>query len=303
MFMIVRTGSGRKYARRIGNELKRVNSNNKWLIPSVNYFPTSFQKRPRLNPRNTLIHSRAAYPDGPNWVRNLVAKEEEGYRVINSTDVLKLTSHKLKCGIKMCNAGLPHPRTWVANRRDRGEILLRLWRQITLDYDCYKVVVKPYTSMDQGANVKVAETYEQMRDAVYGMPTGEVVVQEYVPYQAIYRVVVIGGRALPMSWVDTPTPQRWRVSVCLNREMRFVTNPSQEMLRIAERTQAVIGGEINFIDIFSTENGYILSEINTACNLSIHERMARDAGHPNWNIAREIARYLDSQARGMHGYY
>jgi glutathione synthase/RimK-type ligase-like ATP-grasp enzyme len=86
--------------------------------------------------------------------------------------------------------------------------------------------------------------------------------------------------------------------------MQFVSNPDQELLRVAERTQEVIGGEINFIDIFRTRSGrWILSEINTACNLSIHEGMARQAGHPSWNIANAIAKYLDRQARGMHGYY
>ena len=304
MYMIVRTGSGRKYARRIGQELKRVNPRNKWLIPSVNYFPESFRRRPHLNPRNTIIHSRAAYPDGPMWVANLVRKEEEGYRVVNNTSVLRHTSNKLECAMDMYNAGLPHPRSWVANRSDSRENIQRLWHTIMSDYDCYKVVVKPYTSMDQGANVKIAETGEQLRSAIHGMPTGKVVVQECIDYTAIFRVIVINGRALPMSWVDRPTPQRWRVSVCLNRNMRFVPTPDPELLRVAERTQEVIGGEINFIDIFYTRsNRWILSEINTACNLLIHEGMARSAGHPEWNIARAIAKYLDREARGMHGYY
>jgi len=304
MFMIVRTGSGRKYARRIGQELKRVNPHNKWLIPSVSYFPESFRSRPHLNPRNTLIHSRAAYPDGPNWVRNLVAKEAEGYRVVNTTSVLRQTSNKLDCAMFMYDAGLPHPRSWEAKTSYDEGLMRRLWYVMNSDYNVHKVVVKPYTSMDQGANVKVAETYEQFARAVRGMTTGKVVVQECIDYTAIFRVVVIDGRALPMSWVDRPTPQRWRVSVCLNRNMQFVRSPDLELLRVAEDTQAVIGGEINFVDIFQTASGrYILSEINTACNLTIHEGMAKAAGHVNWNIAHYIAKYLDGAARGMHGYY
>lgn len=304
MFAIIRTGSGRKYARRIGQELKRINPRNNWIIPSVNYFPESFRSRPHLNPRNTLIHSRAAYPDGPMWVANLVRKEEEGYRVINTTQVLRCTSNKLECAFDMYNAGLPHPRTWEATRSWDEDMLRRLWWDMASNYNVHKVVVKPYTSMDQGANVKVAETYEHFARAVRGMTTSKVIVQEVIDYTGIFRVIVINGRALPMSWVDRPTPQRWRVSVCLNRNMQFVPNPDQELLRVAEQTQAVIGGEVNFIDVFSTASGrYILSEINTACNLLIHEGMARRAGHPSWNIAKAIAKYLDNQARGMHGYY
>lgn len=304
MFVMVRTGSGRKYARRIGQELKRVNPRNNWIIPSVSYFPESFRARPHLNPRNTLIHSRAAYPNGTQWMANLVRMEEEGYRIVNSTDILRLTSDKLACAFKMYNAGLPHPRTWEATRTWDDGMINRLWYDMTSNYDVHRVVVKPYTSMDQGANVKVAENREQMRDAIRAMPTGKVIVQEVINYTGIFRVIVINGRALPMSWVDRPTPQRWRVSVCLNRNMQFVPNPDQELLRVAEQTQAVIGGEVNFIDVFSTPSGrYILSEINTACNLMLHEGMARRAGHPSWNIANAIAKYLDRQARGMHGYY
>lgn len=296
MFMIVRTGSGRKYARRIGHELKRIRSSNKWLIPSVSYFPKSFRDRPWLNPSNTLMHSRAAYPDGPMWVANLVAKEEEGYRVVNSTDVLRLTSDKLKCALKMVDAGLPHPKTWETKNSTPRENLVRDY--CNLHSDGYpKVVVKPYTSMDQGANVKVVADPASYVDAVRNMPTHTVVVQEYVDYLAIYRVVVINGRALPMSWVDRPSHSRWRVSVCLNRSMGFVYSPDTQLLQVAENTQRVIGGEINFIDIFETRYGYMLSEINTACNLSIHEEKARRWNHPDWNIARHIARYLDREAR------
>jgi glutathione synthase/RimK-type ligase-like ATP-grasp enzyme len=204
----------------------------------------------------------------------------------------------------MYDAGLPHPRSWEAARTWDEDMIRRLWVLMASDYNVYKVVVKPYTSMDQGANVKIAETYEEFARAIRGMPTGRVVVQEFIDYTAIFRVVVINGRALPMSWVDRPTPQRWRVSVCLNRNMHFVANPDPELLRVAEQTQAVIGGEVNFIDIFrTTSNRWILSEINTACNLLIHEGIARRAGHPSWNIAKAIAKYLDNQARGMHGYY
>lgn len=306
MFMIVRTGSGRKYARRIGQELKKINPRNKWLIPSVSYFPESFRQRPWLTPRNTIIHARAAYPDGPMWVANLVEKENEGYRVINDTRCTRLTSHKLECGLVMYNAGLPHPRTWEANRSDSPDRLRNLYYRIrSSEFDYHgKIVVKPYTSMEQGANVRLASTEHQFIDTVQAMPTGKVIVQECINYNAIYRVIVIGGRALPMSWLDAPSHDRWRVSVCLNKNMAFVRNPDNELLRIAEQTQQVVGGEISFVDIFRTLTGrYILSEINTACNLSIHEQKARAHGHPYWNIARQIALYLDRQARGMHGYY
>ncbi len=129
------------------------------------------------------------------------------------------------------------------------------------------------------------------------MPTSKVIIQEYVPYTALYRIIVIGGEAIPISWVDRPTERRWKVSVCLNRGMEFVPNPAPGLLRIAEQTQREIGGKINFIDIFDTPTGFVLSEINTACNLTIHEEKARAAGSRHWNIAKKIAQYLISEGR------
>jgi len=316
MYVIVRTGSGKKYARRIGQELKYISPRNKWIIPSVSYFPESFRQRPHLNPNNTIIHSRAAYPNC-NWMSNLIQKEEEGFRVINKTDVLRLTSDKAKCAVKMYNEGLSHPKTWEYDRRT-GNVNLDAVTRHVQDSGSDKIIVKPYTSMEQGANVEVVSTtIEQqttpctcphcgdthtrtirsidsstLREAIRRQPTSKVVIQEYVDYTAIYRIIVIGGRALPISWRDRPSCD-WRVSVCLNRNMQFVPNPDNELLRLAERTQRVIRGEINFIDVFETRDGYVLSEINTACNLSIHEEKARRAGSTHWNIARYIAEYLD----------
>jgi len=319
MYIIIRTGGGGKYARRIGQELKRINPRNSWLMPSVNYFPTTFSNRPRLNPHNTIIHSRAAYPNC-GWMHNLIRKEEEGYTVINSTEVLRLTSDKLKCAVEMYNEGLPHPKTWKHHKLTGSN--LNAVVRFTQENGSTKLVVKPYTSMEQGANVKVVNIIgeqrtqctcphcgdshtrviteansDELREAIRRQPTNKVVIQEYVDYTAIYRVIVINGRALPISWVDRPTRGRWRVSVCLNRNIQFVSRPDTELLRLAERTQGVIGGEINFIDVFETREGYVLSEINTACNLLIHEEKARRAGSTYWNIARYIAEYLNRQAR------
>jgi glutathione synthase/RimK-type ligase-like ATP-grasp enzyme len=252
-------------------------------------------------------------------MRNLVAKELEGFKVINNTNVLRLTSNKYKCAIKMYEAGLPHPKSWACTHSDAqiGAIMSTIRRE-----GLSKVVVKPYTSMEQGANVKIVNIGSQqvactcphcgdshtrtaipdsadLAGVIRSMPTSKAVIQEYVDYVAIYRVVVIGGTALPISWRDVPTANRWRVSVCLNRSMEFVPHPDRELLRLAERTQRVIGGEVNFIDVFETEDRYVLSEINTACNLLIHEEKARQRGSAHWNIARYIARYLDEQARRL----
>ena len=70
------------------------------------------------------------------------------------------------------------------------------------------------------------------------IPSNPYVIQEIVYYKAIYRVIVINGKALPFSFVDRPTKKKWKVSVCLNRDtMEFVPNPNKNLLKLAVDAQ------------------------------------------------------------------
>lgn len=302
--VIVRTGGGNAYSQRIARSIQWI-QDNKPQIAGGNRFSTDivsvgalrefFASLGARDPNNTLIYSRAAYPSRTGWMHHLFNLKDAGYTVINDPEVLYLTSHKLECSLRLQNH-FPHPRTWSWNKRfswaEKGMIMGDIGV-----YNRTGVVIKPLTSINQGASVKkITEhlDYEAFSNEVESVPGNPVVIQELVPYAAIYRVIVIGGRALPYSFVDRPTHDRWKVSVCLNRtSMEFVPNPSPKLLELAEKIQRFIGGEINFIDIFETEpDQFVISEINTACNLRIHENLARDAGHPRWNIHFNIAKYL-----------
>lgn len=306
-FVIVRTGGGRAYANRIARSIHWINENKRigrghnfnTSVISVNElsrFFTSLESR-YLYSNTTLVHSRAAYPDPDGWMRHLTNLELAGFEVVNKPDVLMLTSNKLECATRLQDH-FPHPRTWEYSKSMTLSEIESLRDEIGISLrEPDELIAKPLTSMEQGANVKSITNHfwtDLIREDLADVPGNKVIIQEKIPYTAIYRVIVIGGRAMPYSFVDRPTPERWKVSVCLNRtSMEFVPNPSPELLRLGERVQEFIGGEINFIDFFEIEPGnFVISEINTACNLRIHELLARDAGHPRWNIHYNIAKYL-----------
>jgi glutathione synthase/RimK-type ligase-like ATP-grasp enzyme len=71
--------------------------------------------------------------------------------------------------------------------------------------------------------------------------------------------------------------------------MKLDKNPDPKLLSYAKHFADVFESEIAFIDIYETKDGYVLSEINTACDLTLHEKKS---GH---DIARDIAVYLVSQ--------
>lgn len=262
-----------------------------------------------FHPQDTIIHPRAAHPYDVDWIKHLKALWTRGFTVVNPPDVLKMTSNKLKCSLLLQDK-VNHPASWEY-RKDmtiaqvkslRDSIAERLGEP---DY----VIAKPLTSLNQGADVRkvyFGAWADNLREEFDKVPGKRIVIQEFVPYTALHRVIVIGGKALPYTFVDRVEwhqPDDWKVSCCLNRTtMRLNENASPELLALAEQTQAIVGGSVNFIDIFQYQlvspggvfhkTAYTIGEINTACSLNIHERLAKEAGRSDWNIHYRIARQL-----------
>lgn len=313
-FIIVRTGGGRQYAKRVRSSIRWLNRH----IHKKHNFTVDIRSvndlagiENQYNPEHTVIYSRAAYPDENGWMRNLINLERRGFRVINKTSTLLLTSNKLECALGLQD-NFPHPRTWQINKGNDNYTDVFLNDNIPQE-----MIIKPETSISQGAHVikfnwNELDSRGDFDNLVSRIPGNVAVLQEYVPYTAIYRVIVIGGKALPYSFVDRPEwhdAGDWKVSVCLNRTtMQFLDYIPPRLQDLAERVQKDVGGEINFIDFFETDWGnadsvprdgfgkFVISEINTACNLTIHERLARGAGRSDWNIHYRIAKYLVTEA-------
>lgn len=276
--IILTTWGGRKYGRKIGKELRKLNVIAFYC--SLNRWPKVLEDHPELNKDNCNILARCAHPNNyPEWMKILQNLEELGWRVINSTKVLMLTSNKLACSLFLQDK-VNHPKTWECTKKTFFDIV-----GILPDGE---YIVKPYVSQSQGKYVKrfwVGEPELGMH-IIEDIPENKLVIQTRIDYKALYRVIVINGKALPYSFVDRPTPNKWKCSVCLNKvSMEYAPNPKKELLELAEQTQKVIGGDINYIDIFEDQEGkFVISEINTSCILSIHERLSSK------NIAREIAK-------------
>lgn len=288
--IILTTYPGRKYGRKIGKELRKLGITSFYC--SLNRWPQVFNDHPELNKDNCVIVARCAHPNNsPTWMKILEQKEQEGWTVINSTKVLKLTSNKLQCSLFLQDK-VNHPKSWECTKQNFYHTIQKL----NLPDNHY--IVKPYVSQSQGKYVKqfyldgddqerlacdyITNEYIDIND----IPENKLVIQEFVDYVALYRVIVINGKALPYSFVDYPTPEKWKVSVCLNRvSMKYVPNPKKELLKLGEKTQLELGGNINYIDIFEKKDGtFVISEINTSCILFIHERLS------GMNIAKEIAK-------------
>lgn len=268
--ILVHTTGGKSFARKIGKKLNGYNIS--YYLSSVNDYPNVHIRHPELNPDNSFIHSRAAYPyiSGARWLRSLCHSEAMGYLVVNDTDCLRLTSNKLRCSLLFNKKEVNHPKTYEVT----DETWLKVYNQLPIGH----YVIKPLTSMSQGKHVQKftkLNGVNNLRNIIDLVPGQKKVVQRFVPAIALHRVIVLNGTALSFSFVDK-IQKNWKLSVCLNKDtMEFNPHPDNALLKLAEKAQKVIAGEINFIDIFETKVGYSISEINTACNLTIHENLSK----------------------------
>jgi glutathione synthase/RimK-type ligase-like ATP-grasp enzyme len=317
-FIILRTDKGGRYARKIMRSIRWINEQQypRERFVAEDMTISEFMDTSNFpNPAETLIHPRCANPR-TSWTERLRTLEEDGFTVVNSVDAIELTSNKLACALHLQNI-VPHPRSWEFlkswSNEEAANFVRNIWNWAGVGH--HYIIAKPLTSLSQGAHVQKirldtvdVSIIRQLRS----VPGDKIVVQEFFPYTAMHRVIVIGSRALPYTFVDRVSwhPENWKVSCCLNRTtMRIEQNPDPRVLEIAETTQRAVNGEINFIDIFEGTEvspggvfyrpGFAISEINTACSLNIHERLAQEAGRTDWNIHYRIAKHLVRKAMGQ----
>jgi glutathione synthase/RimK-type ligase-like ATP-grasp enzyme len=315
-FVLLRTDNGGRYARKILNSIKWINEHkypqHDFQVKDITIsefidiyedgnFGRGFERY------NTIIHPRCANPK-TKWTEYLRSFQNMGYKVVNSVDCIELTSNKLACSLHL-QGKVNHPKSWEYRKNMSDSEFDILINEIYDNFQEY-IIAKPLTSLEQGANVKKLNfddynTIYEIRDDINKVPGNKIVIQEYIPYTALHRVIVINNKALPYTFIDKPEwhPNDWKVSCCLNRTtMKLNENANPELLELAEQTQKEIGGVVNFIDIFEVDNGqsiyYTNAEINTACSLNIHEKLARDAGRNDWNVHYRIANQLVKELLG-----
>jgi len=243
---------------------------------------------PELTPDNVLFHARTAHPSA-SWMDYMAKLEEQGFQFINNISVLKLTSDKWQSYLRFKEIGrMPHT-ILVTNRNMNLNIL---------DKFGDKFIIKTRISQGNGIYVKLIDKHIDKIDSnIFDrMGSGDLLIQDYLDIKAIYRTFCFGNFVLgAITMDDNPS---WKKSVCLNRQQKYINEQEYltnaliyEITDYALSIQQFFGGQINFIDIFELVTGeFVLSEVNTACNLIIHENKTKVS------ISSYIAEYLIQQA-------
>jgi len=274
--VIVRTKKGRKYAEFIAKEIN--------LAGHCCGITTIVDLKEYLNENKcssdkTIIHSRTAHP---NYIYQVLKSlEDEGYRVINSSKAIRLTSDKFNSCRFAKENNIPCAETIKTDKKDgisKVKEKIREWDN---------VIVKPITSRGQGEFCfKFNKDNINDLEVINSIPGKGLVVQKYLEYQRLSRMIVVGYKSLEKAVFYDEPGSGWKCSVCLNPKIKQDKGPSKELLNFAEDVARKFKSEICFVDIFTSSGKYILNEINTACSLVIHERIS------HYNISKEIAKYL-----------
>lgn len=275
--VIIRTLLGQAYADYIAKEINlRGYRCGVMALKDLN----NYLKKWRHFPKNILIHTRIAGPD--YTYKKLKNFEKKGYKIINNPETIRLTSDKYKSCLHAAKNKIPCAETIKIKKKEAVSKIRQLIQ------DKKKLIIKPITSKGQGEFCFKIDrnSIRDIRHTVKKIPGEEIIIQEFINYQRLNRVIVVGSKALIKSVFWDEPKKGWKCSVCLNPDIKHYKNPPRDLLKFAENVAKKFDAEITFIDIFTTKKGYILNEINTACSLILHERISK------CNISKKIAGYL-----------
>jgi len=285
--VILTTRNGNSFADRILQSIhyaigNHSNEGKQFTLKAKGYEIESFMRNhPELTPENCLFHARTAHPTA-HWMNYMAEMEEQGFQFVNNIGCLKLTSDKWESYLKFKEIG-KFPHTLLVKNINNFDLSI-------LDNFTDKFIVKPRISQGNGSQVRLFDkTQDKITQSSFNDLSGEFLMQQYVDIAAIFRTFCFKDFAVPTVTMDN-NPS-WKKSVCLNKQQTAFFGSIDDILSYALNIQNSFGGDINFIDIFQLTNGQlILSEINTACNLIIHENKTKVS------LSSYIAEYLIKKA-------
>lgn len=174
---------------------------------------------------------------------------------INSVEGMLLAMDKLAIQLRLRQAGLPIPATWVVTDASLAETIVR--RQGV-------VVAKPlYGSMGEGLQLWRDDPGLLDSITTFLGEHGVVMLQEYVPLsEGDARVFVIGDRAVAAS-MRTPAPGDWRTNLSQGGGA-VALEVTDELATLAVGAVKAAGLDYSGVDLLPADDGWKILEVNGA---------------------------------------
>ena len=222
-------------------------------------------KKYGLTPKNTLIHARTA---GRHVNDNLVWLESLGFKILNTSGALRLTSNKYLAQVVAKKNGIPVTPSYNIAKGD----LVRLKKLLKKNKN---LILKPIYSRGRGKfcqKIELGDSLKIIKEKFESVPGNYVLVQKFVNYKKLIRAIVIDDKVLKEAFTYDVPVDSWKCSVCMNPNVKRYKDTRGNLSALALKTAKAFGSKIGFIDFFETKDGkFIFNEVNTACSLRYHE--------------------------------
>ncbi|HEX6663198.1 MAG TPA: M20/M25/M40 family metallo-hydrolase [Gaiellaceae bacterium] len=245
--------------------------------------------RARLRDGDTVLGRLDVLPtlDGVEpGLLELLLVERRGFHVLNSASTLLSVHDKLRTAHMLGRAGLPHPRTRLANPGGRPPPLAA------------PVVVKPRFG-SWGKDVYRCETQTELERCLEEIRTKGwftrhgALVQELVPPCGHDLRLLVAGGTVVGAIERTPAAGEWRTNISLGGSKRHHV-PASDAAALAVAAASAMGGDLVGVDLLPIENGYVILELNGAVEFD------RDYSLPGNDVYTEAAGALGLLPAATH---
>jgi len=257
------------------------------LSARVGFRPLASHRRPDLRAVEAL-DALVVRPIGRGSLEEIIFRmdllrrlEEEGVVIVNPAEAIEICSDKYRALWLMELAGLPVPRTFVA---EDVRSAMRAFYELGRD-----VVVKPLFGSRGAGSVRVTDPDTALRVfRAIAFQHGVIYMQEFVPHDPYdIRVFVVGGEVVASM---RRVSGHWKKNIALGaRPEPLELGP--ELAEMAVRAAEVTKCEVAGVDILPGPEGPLLTEINSQPGWRGLQSTTRT------DIAMRIASYVLSKIR------
>ncbi|MER3537036.1 MAG: lysine biosynthesis protein LysX [Thermus sp.] len=209
-----------------------------------------------------------------------------GLPVVNRPEVIETCGDKWTTSVALEKAGLPQPKTALLTDAEEALRLMEAWG--------YPVVLKPVIGswgrlLAKITDREAAEAILEHKEVLGGFQHQLLYLQEYVekPGRDL-RVFVVGERAIAAIYRRS---QHWITNTARGGQAENCPL-TEEVAQLAVRAARAVGGGVVAIDLFESERGLLVNEVN-------HTMEFKNSVHTTGvDIPGEILRYAWEGARG-----
>ncbi len=203
---------------------------------------------------------------------------DEGYAVSKMHDYLVLAEH-----------GLPCPRTWQLFNPKQVESLAE-----QLKYPC---ILKGVHGA-RGEHTYLVHNAEQLHRRLWHYTYGELMLQEYLPAEEDYRILVVGYQALPVMVSRRPPNGDFRTNHSLGGKFApHALDAFPGFQPLSEQAARALRREITAVDIRLKGQEPMILEVNRQPDFEGFERAT------GFDVAGEVARYIRERVKSKRRRY